>query len=174
MTLPDITYLRTLLIYNPADGSFTWLPREMDNRWSQQFAGKAAGHPDSHGYLQIKIDGTPILAHRIAWAIVTNEWPPEMIDHINGDPLDNSWRNLRCASRSQNMANSKPRADNSTGYRGVVRSRTPGKFYAQIGFNKQTKHLGTFDSAIAAHEAYVNAAREMFGEYVRQESRNGI
>jgi hypothetical protein len=166
MSLPDITHLRTVVLYNPATGVISYLPRENDQR-SFAYSGKEAGKLDGRGYRQIRVEGHVVLAHRLAWALMTNEWPESQIDHINGDTLDNRWINLRLATRSQNMANTKLRRDNKTGFKGVVRSRTPGKFYAQIGFHGRTINLGTFDSAEEAAQAYRTAAREKFNEFTR-------
>lgn len=161
----DPLILRTLLIYDPVAGTFIWLPRLNDIQFSQEWAYKKAGKTDTHGYLQIRIHGTTYLAHRLAWTMMTNEWPKGHLDHANGNPLDNRWINLRSASHSQNRANSRKRKDNTTGYPGVYRSKTSGKFTSQINVNKKTIYLGTFKTAKDAGAAYQTALKKHFGEY---------
>lgn len=66
----------------------------------------------NRGYVVVSLCGVQFLAHRLAWLLMTREWPPEHTDHINRDRSDNRWVNLRLASISQNNANSiktKPR-----------------------------------------------------------------
>lgn len=162
--LPAPMVLRMLLIYDPVAGTFIWLPRLNDIQFSQEFAYEAAGKIDSHGYLQIRIHGQAILAHRIAWAMMTGRWPKEHLDHANGKPLDNRWINLRTATRSQNRANSRKRKDNKSGYQGAYLT-SGGKYEAIISVNKKTIRLGTFKTAKEAGAAYQTALKKHFGEY---------
>ena len=80
------------------------------------------------------------------------------IDHINMVRDDNRIENLRRASRSQNMRNTKAHRDNSTGFKGVTFDKCSGKFKAQIGICGRQKNIGRFDTAKEAHAAY---AREL-------------
>ena len=92
--------------------------------------------------------------------------PDDMeVDHINGDGLDNRRANLRLATKSQNQHNCRVRADNSSGYKGVVRKK--GKWCAQIMASNKNKHLGCFNCPTAAHFAYIKASRALHGEFGR-------
>lgn len=103
------------------------------------------------------------MAHRIIWKMITGE-EPECIDHINGFPSDNRWRNLRAATYSLNRANSVSK--HRIGLpRGVVLHRKTGRYQAQIETNGKKHYLGLFDQPDEAHEAYVQAAKERFGEF---------
>jgi hypothetical protein len=88
------------------------------------------------------------------------------VDHINGNKLDNRKENLRLATPTQNQGNSKIPKNNKTGYKGVFQVRS-GKFVAQIKINYKSTHLGTFDTAEQAAEAYNKAASDYFGEFKR-------
>lgn len=77
---------------------------------------------------------------------------------------DNRLANLREASSFQNQWNAKRRRDNTSGYKGVTRSKS-GRWFAKIKKHNKLTHLGTYDTPQEAHEAYCAAAREMHGEY---------
>jgi hypothetical protein len=87
----------------------------------------------------------------------------EIVDHINGDPLDNRRCNLRIVTPRQNSMNR--RASSTSGYLGVTASG--GKFQAGIWPDRMHINLGRYDTAIAAAAAYNGAARAIYGEFAR-------
>lgn len=109
-----------------------------------------------------------ITIHRIGWYLHYGTWPCQHIDHINGDPTDNRIANLRYCTTSQNQGNAKTRTDNTSGYKGVSQTKT-GHFSARIKVGPKRHHLGTFMTAIEAHEAYAAAAKSMRGDFARFE-----
>ena len=90
---------------------------------------------------------------------------PEEIDHIDVDTSNNRINNLREATCSENQANKKLKANNTSGFKGVSWDR--GKWIAQITINYKIIRLGRYERAEDAHAAYVKAAVEKFGEYHR-------
>lgn len=95
----------------------------------------------------------------------------QLVDHINGNVLDNRRENLRLATNSQNAMNrSKPsfqqggRATNSQ-FKGVTRSKTAGRWQARIGANGKIFYLGQFDDEHAAGHAYNCAAIRLHKEF---------
>lgn len=80
--------------------------------------GDPAGYVNTRGYLLIKINNKSYLAHRLAWLIEYGTMP-KLIDHINGNTLDNRICNLREASFSENVQNSKKRKNNKLGIKGI-------------------------------------------------------
>jgi hypothetical protein len=91
-----------------------------------------------------------------------------VVDHINGDPLDNRRANLRLCSQGQNRRNSRRHRNNTTGFKGVCQRRArPGRWFAQITVERQTYFLGTFKTPEAAARAYDAAALEYHGEFAR-------
>ena len=88
------------------------------------------------------------------------------VDHINGDKLENRRTNLRLATYSQNNTNTKRTCRKSvTGLLGV--SQLGKRYLARITRDRITHSLGTFDTAEEAHQAYVEAAQRLFGQYTR-------
>lgn len=151
-----------LLKYDPSTGEITWAK-----------SGKLAGHEQifkhtDRRYRTIRVHGILYLAHRIAWMLHYGEIPSGIIDHANNDPLDNSAQNLRAATLSQNGQNKKAPSSNKSGYKGVHWYKTRNKWIAKIKLpSGQSKYLGYFVDPSDAHDAYMRAAREHFGEYAR-------
>jgi hypothetical protein len=89
-----------------------------------------------------------------------------VIDHINGDGLDNRRANLRLATVAQNAWNSKKRNSRS-GYKGVWFARDKGLWRAAIVYHGRRIHLGYFKDKISDAKAYDTAARKYYGEFAK-------
>src|SRR6476660_298673 len=76
-----------------------------------------------------------------------------IVDHINGDPLDNRRENLRIVTHHQNAMNSARRSDNKTGYKGVAVLQS-GLYRAQVIRLGVVHHLGIWTDAKSAARAY--------------------
>ena len=160
----DVETVRRLLDYDPATGIFTWKPRGEKRDWDTRWSGKQTG-TKCLGYLVISIYDRPYRAHRLAWLYVHGTWPNGGLDHINRDKADNRIANLRIATDSQNGANARRPRNNKSGFKGVYWFKPMRKWRAQIGINGKMQYLGDFDTPKAAHEAYMQAAAAMFGEF---------
>ena len=90
-----------------------------------------------------------------------------LVDHIDGDRLNNTRANLRAATRSQNGYNRGKTKSNTSGYKGVGWHKAAGKWAAFIQYDKIPKHLGLFKCKHEAARAYNNAALELHGEFAR-------
>jgi hypothetical protein len=88
-----------------------------------------------------------------------------LVDHWNGDTLDNRRRNLRFATNAENQHNQRRlRVDNTSGYKGVSLYRN-GKWCAQIYVDTKRINLGYFVQVEDAARAYDEAAVRYFGEF---------
>lgn len=144
------------LRYDPITGTLVWRERSAQN----VFAGDQAGYVFTKGYRIITLDGVGILAHRIAWALHFGRWPGPILDHVDGEKLNNAIANLREASPTVNSQNRRtPSRNNRTGLMGVYRRRK--RFRATIKLRGISNHLGTFDTAEEAHAVYLAAKRRM-------------
>lgn len=93
----------------------------------------------------------------------------ELVDHIDGDGLNNRRSNLRVATVSENLYNAPANAANKTGYKGVYLVKDSNKYAATISFNNERLHLGTFQTPELAYSAYCKAAEKYHGEFARFE-----
>lgn len=153
--------LRRVLHYDPSTGIFIWLVLSNNNGCKP---GDVAGYRCSQ-YIAVTLRGHQIKAHRLAFFYMKGHWPVADVDHENLDSCDNRWSNLRPATRSLNCANKRVRRDSASGLKGVHRRRD--RYLASISDAGKRLHLGCFDTAEAAHAAYVTKARELFGEFAR-------
>jgi len=93
-------------------------------------------------------------------------FPTELIDHVNGNGLDNTRKNIRVATNSQNSRNIPPRKDKSTSsYKGVYWNKIDKKFVSRIYVDKKRISLGMYKDEIEAAKAYNDAAKKHFGEF---------
>ena len=156
--------LRKLLHYDPETGVFV---RVVAGRGRSSRVGDVAGTRRADGYLRLCVGGNVYRSHRLAWLYMTGAWPENEVDHINNDPSDNRWSNLRAATRSQNEANKRARLGKEIGLKGVYFHKQTQKWRARIEICGKRESLGYFDCPAAAHLAYVIAAEMHFGEFAR-------
>ena len=106
---------------------------------------------------------TPLLLHR-----ELTECPDDLVvDHANGNGLDNRQENLRICTRSQNMMSRGKTSQNSTGFKGVYKTGDSklNPYSAKIQKDKKVYCLGHYKTAEGAARAYDRKAIELFGEY---------
>lgn len=108
---------------------------------------------------------TYILMHRLIIDVADGE----IIDHIDGNPLNNRRENLRIVTHAQNMKNRKRGVNNTSGFKGVS-NRNDGSsnpWRAKIHVDGMKIELGSFKTAEMAYAAYCNAAIRLHGEFAR-------
>lgn len=155
--------LKQVISYNPETGVFTWvMPQSRRVK-----AGSIAGSRTPKGYINIGIDGTRYLAHRLAWLYMHGEFAKE-IDHANGDRGDNRIVNLRSCSRSNNAHNlTKPSHGRTSRHKGVHWAADRQKWATQICLRGERTLVGRYEDEDAAGAAYDWQAVQMFGEFAK-------
>lgn len=143
-------FVRDILNYDPVTGVFTWRV----TRANHVKAGSMVGSRGERGVVGIGIGGKRRIAHRLAWLWMTGSLPDCQIDHIDGNPANNVWSNLRKATAAQNRWNSRPCG--KSGAKGVRAPRPKHSGWsAQVHLGGRTHHLGTF------------AASKLYGAFAR-------
>lgn len=131
----------------------------MKNKW----------HFTTAGYAARSIGGgakkkRTILMHRQILGVIDRL---TLVDHINGNTLDNRRCNLRLCTYSQNGANRRLNKNNKTGYKGVQKYHKKGKWKAiiqpKLAGERKILFLGIYDSPEDAARAYNEKAFEIYG-----------
>jgi len=118
-------------------------------------------HRSKCGYARAKINGRSVRMHRY----LTNCPKGLVVDHIDGNGLNNTKAKLRICTYSQNACNTPGRSNKTSKYKGVCKANENKKFRAYIGINQKIIHIGYFKNEIEAAKAYDEAAKKYHGEF---------
>jgi hypothetical protein len=131
-------------------------------KWNLTINGKAK-------YGQTKINGKNVRIHRL----VMNAKAGQIVDHVNGNGLDNRKSNLRFCTKSQNSANRTSIQDNQSGILGVHWDKKRLKWVMQIrGIEKKMQKY--FHCPFAAAKEYDSLAKKYFGKFAKTNEDFGL
>lgn len=164
MTKPDPHIIRQYFHYSPETGELRWRIGSR-RRPAGELAGTAA--EKEKGRINVGFRGKTYKAHILVWVCQTGEWPTHQIDHINEDPSDNRWENIRAATKAQNMQNITRIKSNTSGHKGVGFHRPTAKWRATIRGDGVQYHLGLFETVGEAVDAYAIAAKKLHGLFAK-------
>lgn len=120
---------------------------------------------NSDGYLLTYLNSKIIRMHRF----LTDG---QLIDHINGNTLDNRKINLRVANKSKNGMNRYLQSNNTSGVTGVYWNKNLNKWSSHITINRKNIYLGSFDNFDDAVKVRKEAENKYFGEFSYDNSQN--
>jgi hypothetical protein len=116
-------------------------------------------------YFQRNRSGKREFLHRVIAGVSCGD-----TDHRNGDTLDLRKKNLRPASRSQNMMNRGRQKNNKSGYKGVSWAPWTNRWRAQISFGGIFYHIGYFTDPKKAAKAYAAEAKTIAGLFSKADA----
>ena len=162
------------MTYETANATFTYNPNTGNVYWKIATGNSTIGKQvttlaSNTKYYRVTLDGTEYMLHRVIYLIMTGEMP-DIIDHINGDSLDNRWCNLRSVTQQVNLCNRKQMRSNTSGVTGVIWDKSRGKWKAVLS----RKNLGRFDTFEEAVECRQRAltANTMYTDRHGQKDTN--
>lgn len=143
------------------DRGYAWM-------WSPKKKGSKLGCVTSNN------KNLPGPSHLKLHRFVMNAKPGQMIDHIDGNTLNNQKTNLRFCSHSQNNANKRLSQESKSGFKGVSWCSCTNLWRARIKQNGSSFTLGRFKNKIEAAICYDSEAIKRFGEYALTNKRLGV
>jgi len=162
LPMPPYDELSRHLSYDPFTGVGIWLI-SLSNSVQE---GAFAGSPNNKGYIKIAYKTKLYKAHRLFWFLQTGHDPAELtVDHIDRNPSNNKFCNLRLADEGQQGRNRSKYVNNTSGHKGVIFHAKKQKYQAYIAIDRKQLHLGyykTLKQAVAARQA---KELELFGEF---------
>lgn len=146
--------LRKAVHYNPDTGVFT-----------RRSNGVEIVHIDGVGYRCFNLANKVRLAHRMAFYYMTGRIP-DYVDHIDGNKLNNEWKNLREATNAENQWNKGMITTNTSGVRGVHWNKKLRRWIAEIRVNKVKHYIGSYRDLQDAKEAVEKKREEFHGNFL--------
>jgi len=124
-------------------------------------------------YATFKFKSQIMYTHRAIWIMHHGKIPVGMvIDHINGDRSDNRIENLRVCTRAENNQNTRLRANNTSGTKGVWWDKHSKSWRVSIFKNKQKHDLGRFSSLEEARIIAATARNTIHGSFANHGATN--
>lgn len=122
-----------------------------------------------NGYRRFKhYNGKAYKASRVIYYLHTKEWP-EVVDHIDGNRLNDNIMNLRAATRSLNNKNVKKRKNNTSGHKGVSFKKKIGKYQVLVQVDGKNIYFGVYSDLEEAAEVARKAREKLHGEFARHD-----
>ena len=145
------TEIKELLSYDPDTGVFRWRVKPA----KRVAVGSIAGCRKKDAWV-ISIHSAKYFAHRLAWFYVYGDIDQNLvIDHINGDPLDNRIDNLRLVTQAVNRRNSSTKKGN------LVWRKRERRWLAKYMRDGKTVEVGYYKTKEEARDAYIRATADL-------------
>jgi hypothetical protein len=153
--IPTAAEFRAAYDYCPTTGALT---RKAPASRGAPRLGPVGCPAGKHGHLQFRHNGRTYYVARVAFLMMTGRWPEPLIDHRDGNVLNNAWANLNEVSHKENSENrSHITPGRLSEFIGVSLHKQTGKYAAYIRVGGVKKHLGYHHAEQDAFAAYLAA-----------------
>lgn len=159
MTTITAEEARASVHYDPETGIFYYTARRSNATRKDARAGTA----QTEGHIKVYVGDRQYLAHRLAFLLMNGSWPKYVVDHIDGNPANNRWTNLRDVPQKTNVYNIKdtPRHNKHSKLLGAHWCAQGKLWKSSIQVDGKVVRLGVFKTAEEASAAYLAAKRRL-------------
>jgi hypothetical protein len=177
--LPDLNYLKECFVLDPSlPCGLRWSSNRplshfknetMHKRWKTNNSNNPSGCISGNGYYSSRLDKIRYQNHRIVFAIYNNsiDFQGKQIDHIDGNVLNNSPRNLRLVTASQNQFNRKKQKNNLSGHKNISFVKKLDKYRCAMQVDGKDIYIGLFNTVEEAIASRDIKFKQLAGEFYR-------
>jgi len=177
--LPDLNYLKECFVLDPSlPCGLRWSSNRplshfknetMHKRWKTNNSNDPSGCISGNGYYSSRLDKIRYQNHRIVFAIYNNsiDFQGKQIDHIDGNVLNNSPRNLRLVTASQNQFNRKKQKNNLSGHKNISFVKKLNKYRCAMQVDGKDIYIGLFNTVEEAIASRDIKFKQLAGEFYR-------
>lgn len=117
----------------------------------------------AHNTLYTRVKPQKFIMHRVIIGATSSQ----IVDHIDGNGLNNMRSNLRTATHAENLRNQRTSTRNTSGIKGVIWDKQRGKWKAQITLSGKKHYLGLFENMDDAAQAYARGSASLHQAFGR-------
>ena len=158
-----ITQERLKELFEYRDGKLIW---KINNRRIKK--GRELGCTGAQGYILGQVDKIQYRVHRLVF-LYHFGYLPEIVDHIDGDKLNNRIENLRAATNQTNQWNAKTPKSNTSGVKGVSWRKGRGRWIVTLSVEGSRKYFGSYRDLELAELVAQEAREKYHREFTRHE-----
>ena len=159
----SVEVLREYFSYNPHSGIILRIKNSGKGKTGTEPGTWSQSRPNSNIRKKISFKASYYHYGRVAWALHTGHWPKGLIDHIDRNPLNNKFENLRESSVAENNRNvvQKKKSQLPTG----VDITKYGRYRARIWVQGKCIQLGSYPTLEEAGSAYIEASKKFHKDF---------
>lgn len=151
-------------LFEYRDGYLYW----KNSKGSRVRPDRRAGTVNDTGYLRVDLFGKHFRVHRLIYLMFHGRLP-KILDHINGNKLDNRIENLRPATAAQNKFNSVKPKTNKSGIKNVFWNKQLKKWTVSMSVKNKAKYFGSYETIEEAAQVAQQKRNELHKEFARHE-----